>query len=253
LAVSESAELINNMLAGDGKSLAQLISLAENAPTSPEILELLRLHKGKACCIGITGPPGSGKSTLVDRLVTRIRHRGLSVGIIGVDPSSPVSGGAVLGDRVRMQRHYLDDGVFIRSMASRGYYGGLANAVEIAAKLLAAFGKDIVIIETVGTGQTELGIAQIVGVLVLVLVPESGDAIQVMKAGIVELADIIVINKADREEAGGLVDEFRVAQLYSHPQNEPAVIATQAINDIGTEELFQEIHRRCTAARFKVR
>ena len=168
-----------------------------------------------------------------------------------MDPSSPISGGAVLGDRVRMQQHYLDEGVFIRSMASRGCHGGLASAVEIVARLLAASGKDIVIIETVGTGQTEVSIAQLADVLVLVLVPESGDTIQTLKAGITELADIIVINKADREGAEGLVEEFRAAQLHNHLQNEPAVIATQAINDIGTEELFQDIYKRCTKSRFK--
>jgi LAO/AO transport system kinase len=125
---------MSRMLAGDGKALAQLISLAENDLASQEIMELLRPHGGKACCVGITGPPGAGKSTLVDGLVARIRHRGLSVGVIGVDPSSPISGGAVLGDRVRMQKHYLDDEVFIRSMATRGCQGGLASAVGIVAK-----------------------------------------------------------------------------------------------------------------------
>jgi LAO/AO transport system kinase len=238
-------KLVNSMLAGDKKALAQLISLAENESQAlPEILDIIRPHRGKAYLIGVTGPPGAGKSTLVDKLVSKIRRGGLSVGIIAVDPTSPLSGGAVLGDRVRMQRHYLDDGVFIRSMATRGSHGGLSQAVEATTGLLDAFGKDIVIIETVGVGQTELSITQIADILVLVLVPESGDDIQALKAGISELADIIVINKADRGGAERLVDEFKAVRAHGHGKSEPAVMATQAINDIGIEELYQEIDKR---------
>jgi LAO/AO transport system kinase len=240
------AELIDRMLAGDKKSLAQLISLAENeSPTIPEILEAVQPRCGKSCRIGVTGPPGAGKSTLIDKLVTRIRDRGLSVGIIAVDPTSPLSGGAVLGDRVRMRRHYLDEGVFIRSMATRGSHGGLAKAVAATVNLLDAFGTEVIIIETVGVGQTELSIAQIADILVLVLVPESGDDIQALKAGISEIADIIVVNKADREGAQRLVDEFRAVLTYGHRKTEPSVITAQAINDIGIEELYREIDKRC--------
>ncbi len=238
-------KLVNSMLAGDKKALAQLISFAENeSQVLPEILDIIHPHLGKACRIGVTGPPGAGKSTLVDKLVSKIRKGGLSVGVIAVDPTSPLSGGAVLGDRVRMQRHYLDDGVFIRSMATRGSHGGLSQAVEATVGLLDAFGKDIVVIETVGVGQTELSITQIADILVLVLVPESGDDIQALKAGISELADIIVINKADRGGAERLVDEFKAVRAYGNRKSEPAVMATQAINDIGIQELYQEIDKR---------
>jgi len=239
------AELVNSLLAGDKQSLAQLISMVEDESLSPsEIRDIFHPHQGKAYCIGITGPPGAGKSTLVDKLITRIRERSLSVGVIAVDPSSPLSGGAVLGDRVRMQRHYLDEGVFIRSMATRGSHGGLSRAVEAVVSLLDAFGLDIIIIETVGVGQTELEIARIADTVVLVLVPESGDDVQAMKAGITEVADIIVVNKADREGAERLVEEFRAALTYRPGGKEASVITAQAINDIGTEELYQEIDKR---------
>ena len=233
-------KLVTSMLAGEKNSLAQLISLVENdSPELPEIMEMLRPRLGKAYCVGITGPPGGGKSTLVDKLTATIRSKGLSVGIIAVDPSSPISGGAVLGDRIRMQQHYLDDRVFIRSMGTRGSHGGLSKAVASTVNLLDAFGEDIIIVETVGVGQTELSIKQIADVLVLVLVPEFGDAIQVMKAGLVEVADIIVVNKANHEGA-----ERLVAELIAYGGTEQLILTTQAISGTGIEELYQAIDRR---------
>jgi LAO/AO transport system kinase len=233
------------MLIGERKSLARLISLVENdSPALSEIIEVIRPHLGKAYRIGITGPPGGGKSTLVDKLTSTIRSKGLSVGIIAVDPSSPITGGAVLGDRIRMQRHYLDSGVFIRSMASRGSYGGLSEAAEATVNLLDAFGTDVIIIETVGVGQTELSIRGIADIVVLILVPESGDDMQAMKAGLLEIADIIVVNKADHEGAETLAAELRATLGVKPGKSEPSIMTTQAINGVGIEELYEIIDKR---------
>ena len=189
-------ELIDRMLSGDVLSLARLISIVERDNAEmPAVMKLVYAHLGKAYCIGITGPAGAGKSTIVDRLTAVLRQQGSTVGIICADPSSPFSGGAVLGDRIRMQQHYLDDGVFIRSMATRGSQGGLPRNTSNVIKLLSAFGKDYVLVETVGVGQTELDIMQNTDTTVVILTPEAGDTIQTMKAGLLEIADVFAVNK----------------------------------------------------------
>ena len=238
-------ELVTSMFAGTKASLARLISAVEReSPDLPEVMEMINPLLGKAYCIGITGPPGGGKSTMVDKLAAVIRSKGLSVGVVAVDPSSPISGGAILGDRIRMQQHYLDDGVFIRSMATRGSHGGLSKAVRATVNLLDAFGLDIVMVETVGVGQTETSIMEIADTIVLVLVPESGDAIQFMKAGLIEVADIIVVNKADHEGAERLVAELKDTLIFNGKQAKQSIMVTQAVNDIGIEELYQELDKR---------
>lgn len=239
-------ELVEKMLAGGQQSLARLITLIEKeAEGLPEIMKAIHPYTGRAFCIGFTGPPGGGKSTLVDKLTTLARKKGLSVGIVAVDPTSPFSGGAVLGDRIRMQQHYLDEGVFIRSMATRGSHGGLPRTARSVIKLLDAFGKDIIFVETVGVGQTELDIMEAVDTIVVVLVPEAGDTIQTMKAGLLEIADVFAINKADREGADYLVAELEAMLRQSPKQTwwQVPVLATQAVNDIGTEELLAQIER----------
>jgi LAO/AO transport system kinase len=239
-------ELVEKMLCGAEQSLSRLITLVEmDAPDVPQIMKSILPRTGKAYCIGVTGPPGSGKSTLVDKLTAIARGQGLSVGIIAVDPTSPFSGGAVLGDRIRMQQHYLDEGVFIRSMATRGSLGGLPKAARAVIKLLDAFGKDLIIVETVGVGQTELDIMKMVDTTVVVLFPGGGDAIQTMKAGLMEIANIFVVNKADRQGADQLVVELE-AMIILNPKNsywQVPVLCTQAINNVGIEELYQAIEK----------
>jgi len=242
-------ELIERMLKGEELSLARLITIVEReGPEVPEIMRAVQPHVGRAYIVGVTGPPGAGKSTLVDRLTALIRKQGATVGIIAVDPSSPFTGGAVLGDRIRMQQHYLDRGVFIRSMATRGSHGGLPRTTSNVVKLLDAFGKDFILIETVGVGQTELDIVDTADSTLVVLVPEAGDTIQTMKAGLLEISDIFVVNKADREGAQNLVTELTaMLRLYSRPRWwEPPVLATQAVNNVGIEELYRAIldHRK---------
>ena len=243
-------ELVQKMLSGDKQALARLITLVEReSPEASEILRAIYPHAGKALCVGITGPPGGGKSTLVGRLTAVAREKALRVGILAVDPTSPFSGGAVLGDRIRMQQHFMDDGVFIRSMATRGSHGGLPSTAPSVLKLLDASGKDIIFVETVGVGQTEIDVMETVDTVIVVLVPEAGDTIQTMKAGLMEIADIFAVNKADRPGADIVVADL-MGMLHQKPQEswwQVPIVATQAVNDVGTRELYQYIEKHYQA------
>jgi LAO/AO transport system kinase len=226
--------------------LARAISTVENRATGwSDLLKALFPHTGKARVIGLTGAPGSGKSTLVDQLAKHYRKKQQTVGIIAVDPTSPYTGGAILGDRIRMQDHHSDPGIYIRSMATRGSLGGLARATADAATVLDASGRDLIIIETVGVGQDEVDIVRLADVTIVILVPGMGDDVQTIKAGIMEIADIFVINKSDREGAERVEREIRAMQsLATRNRNDrwtPPIVKTVATEGTGTEELAAAI------------
>lgn len=235
--------LVKQMMAKNVRALAKAISLVENDhPAKLELLNDLYPLQKNTHYIGITGSPGAGKSSLVDRLVTQIRKEGRTVAVIAVDPTSPFSGGALLGDRVRMSRHYEDDEVFIRSMATRGSLGGLARSTKDAIRVCGAYGFDVVIVETVGVGQSELDIMKVVDSTAVVLTPNSGDVLQIFKAGIMEIADLFVINKADIQGVTKLRRLLKELVMSTHTKERiTPIIKTVATEDKGIDELWDQL------------
>ncbi|MBN2124176.1 MAG: methylmalonyl Co-A mutase-associated GTPase MeaB [Deltaproteobacteria bacterium] len=242
-------EQIEKIISGDVRAVARLIrDIDDRVPEVRQTLKALYAYTGKAFVIGITGSPGVGKSTLVDQMVTHLRKQNKTVGVLAVDPTSPFSGGAILGDRIRMQRHSLDEGVFIRSLATRGHFGGLTQSTRSAITVLDAMGKDVILVETVGVGQDEVDVVKSAQTTIVVVVPGMGDDIQAIKAGILEVGDIFVINKADRDGADKTLHELRVMidmsdAKYKAGKWKPPILKTEAVFDKGVAELLTEIGR----------
>ena len=238
------SELIKAVRAGDARALARTISAVENRrPGWSELLKTLFPYSGKARVLGLTGAPGAGKSTLVDQLAKLYRKQNRTVGIIAVDPTSPYTGGAILGDRIRMQDHFADPGIYIRSMATRGSLGGLARTTADVTTVLDASGRDVILVETVGVGQDEIDIVRLADITVVILVPGMGDDVQTIKAGIMEIADIFVINKSDREGAERVEREIRALQTLATRQDgwTPPIVKTVASDGTGVPELAAAI------------
>ena len=245
--MTQARKLVSEARSGDRRALARLITVVEGGgPEALTLLEALHAHAGDGYVIGVTGPPGGGKSTLVGRLTSLYRAQGREVGVLAVDPTSPYTGGAVLGDRVRMQAHALDRGVFLRSLATRGASGGLPRVIGSAARALDAAGLDPVLIETAGVGQTELAVMEAADTIVVVLVPESGDAVQMLKAGLLEIADVFVVNKADRQGAEALAADLEavLGLVETSADWRPPVLLTDALHNRGVDRVLEAVQER---------
>lgn len=240
---------VEKILAGDIRTAARLIrDIDDGIPEVREALKELYPHTGNAYVIGITGAPGVGKSTLVDQMLSHLRKQNKTVGVLAVDPTSPFSGGAILGDRVRMQRHSMDEGVFIRSLATRGHFGGLTQSTRSAIDVLDAMGKDFILVETVGVGQDEVDVVKSAHSTLIVVIPGMGDDIQAIKAGILEVGDIFVINKADREGTDKTLADLRLMidmdqKKYESGGWKPPILKAEAVFDKGVAEILDEIER----------